>query len=89
MTRISLDKITNDDVETLRESLARLTDDYEFTWNADIRRSGFSLHVKVDGSPGVEAMQRLANTYITAPDVLFHLLVKLFHAEHDDDPSAH
>ena len=75
---LSLDKITVEDADSLRETLARLTDDYQMTWKADIRQSGFSLHFKVDGKPGVPAMQRLANTYISAPDVLFHLLVKLF-----------
>ena len=81
---ISLDKITPEDVDALRESLARLTDDHEFTWTADIRQGGFSLHVKVNGKPGVPAMQQLANTYLTAPDILFHLLVKLFYAEHNN-----
>jgi len=85
-TGLSLDKITPEDVDALRESLARLTGDFEYTWKADIRQGGFSLHVKVDGKPGVHAMQQLASTYISAPDILFHLLVKLLHADDVSNP---
>jgi hypothetical protein len=35
----------------------------------------------VDGKPGVPAMQHMCNTFLKAPDILHHLLVKLLHDE--------
>ena len=78
---LSLDKITEADADNLRRIIRELEDDHAFTWAADIRQGGFSLHVKVDGKPGVPAMQHMCNTFLKAPDILHHLLVKLLHDE--------
>lgn len=76
---MTLDKITEADIESLRNSLAYLTaNDHGYTYKVDVRQGGFSLHVKVDGKPGVHAMSNLCNTFLATPDTLYHLLVKLF-----------
>lgn len=88
---LSLDKITEADVESLRLSLAYLTaNDHQYTYTVQFRQSGFSLHVKVDGKPGIDAMVRLCNTLLEAPDTLCHLLVKLFHdsKSNPDNPTT-
>lgn len=80
---LSLDKITEADANNLRQVLRELENDHPFMWKADLRQGGFSLHVKVDGKPGVHAMSLLCNTMLKSPDILHHLLVKLFHDELD------
>lgn len=85
---LSLDKITEADANNLRCILRELEDDHAFTWTADLRQGGFSLHVKVEGKPGVHAMSHMCNTMLKSPDILHHLLVKLLHNELADELEA-
>ncbi len=85
---LSLNKITDADIDALRQVHSELEADPAFTWTADIRQGGFSLHVKAEGKPGVAAMQQMCNTFLKSPDILHHLLVKLLHQELFDDEVA-
>ena len=62
-----------------------IDNDHEAGERRELRQGGFTLWVKVDAKPGVEAMERFSRTYTEAPRLLCHVLRKLLSDDRQAD----